>query len=172
MLQVEQHRRENTQVSTYADCTIQLNRKILNVECKRLHSLRNWPSLVEKASSQLKKSGKKGFVALDCSVLIRPNDSVYRSDNASHAAEVHLDWLEHNIYEKASTVLSSDVLGLILYARVPSLVQTPRLGKVHFSPRVWVTTSFVVVAYRYNKFAMRAMGAIKKILKIILVQLM
>lgn len=162
VLQVEKCRRETIRVSTTADCTIKLKREIVNVECKRLHSQKNWPMLAEKAKSQIRRNRKKGFVALDCSVLIRPKDTVFSSNNDALVAEEHLDWLEQNIFKRASDIFSSIVLGLLLYTRVPSMIETPRLGKNHFSPRKCVVTSFLLAPYAHNKFAIRMMAAIKR----------
>ena len=79
VVQVEKCRKENTKTSANADCTIKLKSEYVNVECKRLHSQKNWSDRVEKAKKQIRKSGKRGIVALDCSKLIRPKDSVYSS---------------------------------------------------------------------------------------------
>lgn len=160
VLQVEQCVRENTRVSTNADCTIKLYRQILNVECKRPHSLKNWMDLVEKAQSQIKRAGTKGFVVLDCSALIRPNDTVYPSDNAVLAAEEHADWIEHNIYNRARTILSTEVLGMLMYARVPSMIETAGLEEDPPSSRICVVTSFVIAPNLQDRFAIGATAAI------------
>ena len=160
VVQVEECRKENTKITTTADCTIKLKRELVNVECKRLHSLKNWMDRVEHAKKQIKKAEKKGIVALDCSILIRPEETVYPSNNAVLAAEEHLDWLEHNIYESASCILSSKVIGLMLYARVPTMIETPRIGKDHFAPRMFSVISCINVAYRGSKFGRRVMAAI------------
>ncbi len=162
VVQVEGCPREDIKICSTADCTFKQSRELVNVECKRVHSRKNWLDRANAGKKQIRKSGKKGIVALDCSVLIRPKDMVYSSDNTLDATKEFSHWLEESIYPKACQILSSNVFGLMLYVRVPTLVETPKIGKDHFSPRVFSVISCLNVAYRGSRFGRRVMAALNK----------
>lgn len=162
LVQVEGCRKKSVKAPSSADCTFQLKSKLFNVECKRLLSRINWFARVNAGKKQIQRSKKRGIVALDCSVLIRPKDTVYSSDNAIEATNEFSQWLEESIYPRACKILSANVFGLMLYARVPTLVETPKIGKDHFSPRVFSVISCLNVAYRGSTIGRRVMAAINK----------
>ena len=149
--------KKNTKKSATADCTIKLKKEYVNVECKRLHSQKNWMSRAARAKIQIKSARKKGIIALDCSVLIRPKETVYRSTNAVQVQKDCSTWLKQKIYPEACKLLSSKVIGIILYARIPAMIGTHGVeGSQMFS-----IVSFLNIPYRGSTLGDQVMNDLK-----------
>lgn len=92
-----------------------------NVECKRIQSETQLIKRVKKARNQLSKIEGIGIIAIDCSVLYRPSGTVLETDSPKRAEAQMSKWLEYSIGPKICLGLSPEILGFILFSRVPSM---------------------------------------------------
>ena len=125
--QVEGISREGFENNATGDFSFAWHDSLINVECKRPRSRDQLVKNAKKAKKQIVKSRRSGIVALDCSVLIRPNGTVFSNTSDISAEDQFSTWLAQEIYPRVKGVFfSSGVLGLILYCRVPVLTPTPK----------------------------------------------
>ena len=68
-----------------------------NVECKRIQSETQLMKRVRKARKQLSQIEGLGIIAIDCSVLYRPNGTVLETDSPKQAEAQMSKWLECSI---------------------------------------------------------------------------
>jgi hypothetical protein len=114
-----------------ADVTFQWNETLIDIECKRP---RSYVALIERtkeAREQLERpnrGGRHGVIALDCSVLVRPEGYLVQSSAGERAERWISAELERSVASKVEAYLTSSILGFLFFARVPAMI------RVHRSP--------------------------------------
>ena len=145
-----------------SDVVLRLDREPVLVECKRPRSWRQFPKRVREARRQIGAGGRPGIVALDCSVPVRPSGSVLESGDIELAADRTSAYLEHEVAPAVFRELKPELLGFLLFARVPVMTAVgPDAGPeggVSYR-RDW-TSSWVMVANRHAAWPMSAVGRI------------
>ncbi|MCY4095724.1 MAG: hypothetical protein OXG05_11450 [Gammaproteobacteria bacterium] len=112
-----------------ADFIFSWNSSPTHVQCKRPFSKERLVERAKEARNQIKNSGRNGIVALDCSLLIYDNDVVFRNADETFAVEYCSNFMVNELFPKVQIVLShKNVLGLILYSRVPSMTPMEQNG--------------------------------------------
>ena len=109
---------------TSADFAFLWDAKLVSVECKRPQTQKALPKLVAKARDQIIASGLSGVVAIDCSVVCRPNGTVLEASTPRKAEYQLYKWLRYEVYPKIRSRLSEQVLGVLLYSRIPAMTAT------------------------------------------------
>ena len=95
-----------------------------NVECKRIQSQTQLMKRVRKARQQLSQIEGFGIIAIDCSVLYRPSGTVLETGSPRQAESQMSKWLESSIGPRIGPSLSPEILGFILFSRVPAMTST------------------------------------------------
>ncbi|MCY3883682.1 MAG: hypothetical protein OXG24_02075, partial [Gammaproteobacteria bacterium] len=124
--QVDGIYRHQHSVGPSVDLSFSWDRSPTTVECKRARSKKNLIELAVKGCKQVEKSGRFGVLALDCSLLVRPEHTVLEIFSRQLKSKHILDWLETEIWAKRMRDLIqkySSVLGMILYCRVPAMTR-------------------------------------------------
>ena len=104
-----------------ADVTFTWEKKTIDVQCKRPQSAGKLLKRATDARDQVVRCGRRGIIAIDCSVLCRP-DGAGPEVPTQRTAEDRLSiWLKTNIEPKVRPSVSPDVLGFLLFARIPAL---------------------------------------------------
>ena len=106
-----------------SDFTFEFNRKHFSVECKRLQSEDQLEVRAKKARQQIVRTGRCGIIAIDCSVLFRPKRTVFENSTNRRAESISSAWMEAKIASRIHALQSSDILGFLLFCRIP--VMTP-----------------------------------------------
>lgn len=112
-----------------SDLLIEIDGEFLSVECKRLQSENQLLRRSKKAHDQLLVSGNQGIIALDCSALFRPRGTVFQNSLSRNAKDVASDWLEKYVEPKVRDSLSVDVLGFLLFCRIPAMTPIRIVGQ-------------------------------------------
>lgn len=110
--------------ATMVDFSFKWKEDYFNVECKRIQSNRQLLKRAKEARKQLSQVGGSGIIAIDCSVLYRPRGTVLETDSPRHAESEMFKWLESNIGPSIFPSLSPEILGFILFSRVPAMTST------------------------------------------------
>ena len=156
--QVEGCPRTNTKTNFTSDCTISFNRRYINIECKRLQSLENWLKRLQKGKRQINRLQETGVVALDCSVpFLHEKGNVCIAAHGTNPADQFLNWLQSKIYPDGRATLSSSVIGLMLFIRVPTLIETRPNSRKY---RMFCGTSCLIVGYDYGALGKNVMTLI------------
>lgn len=117
-------RRRHRQASL-ADIVIEWNQRQVPIECKRPFDLSTLVSNIKRAGKDIRNhSREKGVVAVDCSRLVRPKDSVpirFGEEDALSAVERRLDRL---VTEHILKRPSRHMTGVLAFARVPTFLFT------------------------------------------------
>ena len=111
-----------------ADCTFECGGCLIDVECKRPQSDKKLVPLVKKALQQItstSRRGRRGVIALDCSVLVRPAGHLLERESPEAAEPQISSWLEEKVLPGVIPCLTNSILGCVLFARVPAMI---RLG--------------------------------------------
>ncbi len=106
---------------TNADFTFTWNDKLIPVECKRLQSERQLLRRANQARDQIIRSGRCGVIAIDCSVLSRPAGTVLENSSPTEAEFQLSEWLRTQIGPIVRPSLSSQILGMLLFSRIPAM---------------------------------------------------
>lgn len=107
-----------------ADMTFQWNDSFIDVECKRPQTEKMLEERTKEAYEQINNKGdRKGIIAIDCSVLIRPAGSLLEDRSAEDAHHSISKHLEKVATPKVTKYLAPNILGFILFARVPAMLQ-------------------------------------------------
>lgn len=163
VMQVEGCRKVNTELSSTADCTIKFNKRVVNLECKRSHSENNLTKLARNAKNQLENGDTKGIVALDCSVIVRnPNIGVFICENAISVMKRYHSWLERDIYPRVHFILSSSVIGLIMYIRVPTMIKNQHSQTFNPKYRMHCGSTYLIVGNRHSSLGRNVMTRISR----------
>ena len=106
---------------TNADFTFAWKEKLITVECKRPQSERQLLRRAKHARKQIIRSGRCVVIAIDCSVLRRPAGTVLESSSPTEDAFQLTEWLETTIVPKVQSSLSRQILGMLLFSRIPTM---------------------------------------------------
>ena len=107
-----------------ADITFTSRDGFVDVECKRPQSDAALVRRTKEAHDQItrpSRGGRLGIVALDCSVLVRPPDTVLKSVSPASGESVISQQLENTLSPSVVSHLTDSILGLLLFARVPAM---------------------------------------------------
>ena len=129
-----------------ADIVIKVESDPYVVECKRPQSWSRLEERVKQARRQIMRCSVPGIVAVDCSVLLRPPGTVVENRDVLLTEARVGAWLEQQVAARLYRHLRSDLLGLVLFARMPAMTLVDAGGDRY--RRDW-TSSWLVVANRY-----------------------
>jgi hypothetical protein len=118
---------QGTRCHKDADITFEWTESVINVECKRPQTDNGLEERAEEARKQLtnpSRQGQLGIIAIDCSVLIRPPGKVINSNSAESAVQYIYKLLEEEIKPKVNRHIEPNILGYLLFARVPAMTST------------------------------------------------
>ena len=107
-----------------ADFSFRWNTIDTNVECKRINSPAQLLKRAKDARDQILKTDRSGIIAIDCSVIARPPDTLLETESPLQAEREMSRWLEYNIVPELQTALAPQILGFILFARIPAMTAT------------------------------------------------
>ncbi len=107
-----------------ADFCFRWNTLDMNVECKRVNSPAQLLKRAKEARDQVLKTDRSGVIAIDCSVIARPPDTLLETESPLQAEREMSRWLEYNIVPQLQTALAPQILGFILFARIPAMTAT------------------------------------------------
>lgn len=110
--------------ATMVDFSFKWKENCFNVECKRIQSNRQLLKRAKEARQQLSRVAGTGIIAIDCSILYRPKHTVLETTSYSHAESEMSKWLEASIAPSICPSLSPEILGFILFSRVPAMTST------------------------------------------------
>ena len=110
--------------ASIADFSFCWNTLDINAECKRVNSPAQLPRRAKDARDQIARSGRSGIIAIDCSVLARPTGTLLETDSPVRAENQVSQWLEDNVVPQLQPSLSPNILGLVLFARIPAMTAT------------------------------------------------
>ena len=99
----------------------------INVECKRISSPAQMLKRAKGARDQILKTGQSGVIAIDCSLIARPLGTLLETDSPLQAEREMSGWLEYNIMPQLLVALAPQILGFILFARIPAMTATGNL---------------------------------------------
>lgn len=111
-----------------ADLTVRWNNELIDFECKRPQTAEKLRTRTKEAGDQLRqptRNGRQGVIAIDCSVLIRPENAVYQSADAEAAEAIFSTLLEEDILPKVNSFLTDSILGFLFFVRVPAMTRLP-----------------------------------------------
>lgn len=106
------------------DFSIRWNRIDVNVECKRISSVNGFERLAKKAQKQIKRRRERGIIAMDCSRLVRPADTVLETESPIVAVDELHHWLEKVATPRLPRQMAPKVMGSILFVRIPAMTAT------------------------------------------------
>jgi hypothetical protein len=108
------------------DTAFQWNGLIINIECKRPQSEPALKGKVKQAHKKLTVAPWRdhmGIIAVDCSVIIRQPGTLLEVDSPKQSHKALMMYLEKKIAEKLTMDLDSNILGFLVFARVPAMVR-------------------------------------------------
>ena len=145
-----------------ADLVLRVKSDLFVVECKRPQSWNRLQERFKEASRQIRRSSVPGIVAVDCSVLLRPSGTTLENRDLLLAEAQVSEHLERRVATELYRHLRPDLLGLVLFARIPAMTLVGGGGD-RFR-RDW-TSSWLVVANRYaEETNVMAMKGIRRML--------
>ena len=106
---------------TSADLTFLWENKHVSVECKRPQSQEAMRGLAKKALKQLSSTGGCGIIAIDCSVICRPNGTVFEASSQEEAEYELYEQLSHDILPELNSMSAELLLGFLLFSRIPAM---------------------------------------------------
>lgn len=110
--------------SENADITFLEGHDLIDIQCKRPQRFRGIDQCVKKARKQIEIANRIGVIAIDCSAFIRPPHSVLGSTSLAEANS----FVGNSIQKVCRVTLMQqrkpNVLGFILFARVPLMTKT------------------------------------------------
>jgi hypothetical protein len=138
-----------------ADLTFWSSGRFIDVECKRPQTPEALVRRAKEACKQIvrpSRGGRHGVIALDCSVLVRPEGKLLENV-APEDEEIRISrLLERAVPPKVAPYLTNSVLGLLLFARIPAMTRlrivTPK-GEPIFRPDS-ILSWLVVSNHRYS----------------------
>ena len=107
-----------------ADFSFRWNGRGINAECKRVSSPARLTRRAKDARDQIARSGRSGIIAIDCSVLARPTGTLLETDSPTQTENRMSRWLEDKVVPQLQPSLSPEILGLVLFARIPAMTAT------------------------------------------------
>ena len=113
-----------------ADFTFQWKNGLIDVECKRPQTVGALRKRAKKARNQIADRGDRhGIIALDCSVLCRPDGTVFGNSPTENAEMKMSVWLEKDVYPRVHPLLTEQILGFLLFARFPAMTPLNLVGQ-------------------------------------------
>lgn len=109
---------------TSADLTFLWENKLVNVECKRPQSRNALRKLATKARKQIISSGRLGIIAIDCSVICRPNGTIFEASAQEQAENQLYEQLRYAIAPGISSISAKRLLGFLVFSRIPAMTAT------------------------------------------------
>lgn len=109
---------------TSADLTILWENKLVSVECKRPQSQKAMRGLARKALKQLSSTEGCGIIAIDCSVICRPNGTVFEAYTQEKAEYDLYERLRYEILPEINSISAELLLGFLLFSRIPAMTAT------------------------------------------------
>lgn len=110
--------------ATVDDIQVQVGSLVAVIECKRPRARKAMVRRVREAARGI--AGRHGAVAVDCSVFIRPPNKLYECDS-ERDGQAHLQERLNTAYSEGKPIrVPTNIMGLILYARMPTMA---RLGR-------------------------------------------
>jgi hypothetical protein len=112
-----------------ADVVLQAERALFDIECKRPQSGAAVFPRVQEATSQIARRQRHGAIAIDCSVVVRPPDTVLPNEGADGEATIAgllergSDPLQKRLVAESDLQSVGWVRGFILFARVPAMTR-------------------------------------------------
>ena len=105
-----------------ADFAFQWSNGLIDVECKRPQTVGALLKRAKEARKQITDRGDRhGIIALDCSVLCRPAGTVFGNSSPENAQMIISARLEKEFYPKVRPLLTEQILGFLLFARIPAM---------------------------------------------------
>ena len=104
-----------------ADFSFSWDGTSFDVECKRPRSEARLLERAKDARNQIRRAGRCGIVAIDCSVVYRPSGTLVETACPERAGREVSRWLETDIEPQVRPSLGPDILGFILYSRFPAM---------------------------------------------------
>lgn len=126
--------RHGTTCNDRSDIIVECNKLKLIIECKRPNSE---GALEERTKIARRQIGEHpGIIAIDCSSVVRPPGTVIERESDEIAERFLGNLLENNVKPKIERHLRPNLLGFILYARVPAMtpIGHSRIVNVSGSP--------------------------------------
>ena len=109
-----------------ADITFEWSESPIDIECKRPQTQNALTERVKEACRQLtnpNRQGRMGIIAIDCSAFVRPPEQLLGAESAEDAERFLAHSLGKAIIPKAKISLESAILGFLMFARAPAMVQ-------------------------------------------------
>jgi hypothetical protein len=143
--------------SENADITFLEGHDLIDIQSKRPQRFRGIDQCVKKARKQIEFANRIGVIAIDCSAFIRPPHSVLESTSLAEANS----FVGNSIQKVCRVTLMQqrkpNVLGFILFARVPLMTKTggsqivSQSGEELFSPGRESLSTYVCFKNRYSQ---------------------
>jgi len=112
-----------------ADISVTVGGEDIDIECKRPRSVEAVGSRSDKAEKQIKqRRDRVGAIAIDCSVIIRPDDKLLSTVSPRGVGDFVNDALGRDAVEvirRSYERRDLRILGVILFARVPVIETVP-----------------------------------------------
>lgn len=141
------------------DVVVRSGGRLVVVECKRPRSSKRLERRVRDAWGQIQRGGVPGIIALDCSVLVRPAGGVLEGDALVAAERTVFERLAQTVAPRLYRHWRPQLLGFLLFARVPAMTRVDPDGVNGGAYRRDWTSSWVVVANRYAERPLLAVMA-------------
>ncbi len=109
-----------------ADVTFEWDSSVIDMQCKRPQTEKAVEERAREALKQLSRSNRQeqlGIIAIDCSAFIRPLGKVVVAESAERAM-LFIDTLLKNVKPKLIGILKPNILGYLLFARLPGRTTT------------------------------------------------
>jgi hypothetical protein len=118
--------KENEPCPNASDISIHCDGSLVNMQCKRPRSEQKLRRAVHDARKQLLASKIRkdsGIVALDCSVLLRPPNTLLRTSSPEVASQFIADGLTNLYASRLDRKYQRHILGFIMFARIPAVAR-------------------------------------------------
>lgn len=151
---------KNKQTTSHGDIVVEYNNEKIVIECKRPQKTKTIETCAKKGRTQINQSELIGCLAIDCSKVIRPPETLYEFKKDETAQNELLDHLENNMVPKIRSHLR-DIFGAFLMASVPamkivhesSILSLKGTPFRQYSPR---TIKSLIIAQNSNEYPMHS----------------
>ena len=127
------------------DVVVRSGGRLILVECKRPRSSKQLERRVKDAWGQIQQRGVPGIIALDCSVIVRPHGKVLEGDALVAAERKMFERLAQTVAPRLYRHLHPQLLGFLLFARVPAMTRVDPASACGGAYRRDWTSSWVMV---------------------------
>lgn len=101
------------------DIVVECGGTLLSIECKRPLSKDAITRHLRDAHKQLREQGTPGIIAIDCSVSIRPWETILNTSSEEMASEFLIQRLIEKVQPLVDPQFTPAIAGAILYVRAP-----------------------------------------------------